>query len=75
MLKLNVNPMRKRWTELQETLAKVVIKIGEEVLEENLHIECLLSPLDHEGRYALDIASDTCWDKRGSSRRYDSSSG
>jgi 23S rRNA C2498 (ribose-2'-O)-methylase RlmM len=38
MLNLNVNPMKQRWTEVQEILAKVVIKIGVEVLEENLHI-------------------------------------
>jgi hypothetical protein len=75
MLKLNVNPMFKRWTEIQETLAKVVIQIGEEVLKENLHIECMLSPRGEDGRYALDVASDTRWDKRGSSRRYDSPSG
>jgi hypothetical protein len=45
MLKLNVNPMRKRWTEIQQTLAKAIIKIGTEVLKESLHIKCKLSPL------------------------------
>jgi hypothetical protein len=38
MLNLNVNLMKQHWTEVQEILAKVVIKIGVEVLEENLHI-------------------------------------
>jgi hypothetical protein len=75
MLNLNVNPMKQRWTEVQEILGKVVIQIGVEVLAENLHIECLLSPVGVDGRHALDIASDTRWDKRGSSRRYDSLSG
>jgi hypothetical protein len=75
MLKLNVNPMRKRWTDMQEHLGKVIIAIGCEVLEENLHIECKLSPLGQDGRHALDVASDTRWDKRGSTRRYDSLSG
>jgi hypothetical protein len=64
MLNLNVNPMKQRWTEVQEILAKAVIKIGVEVLEENLHIECLLSPVGANGRRALDVASDTRWDKR-----------
>jgi hypothetical protein len=75
MLKLNVNPMGARWTEVQESLAKAIIQIGGEVLDENLHIECMHSPLGQDGRYALDVASDTCWDKRGSTRRYDSLSG
>jgi hypothetical protein len=75
MLKLNVNPMRKRWTEIQQNLAKSIIKVAQEVIDENLHIECKLSPAGVEGRSALDVASDTRWDKRGSTRRYDSLSG
>jgi hypothetical protein len=76
MLKLNVNPMRARWTEVQESLAQAIIQVGDEVLDENLHIECMHhSPLGDGGRYALDVASDTRWDKRGSTRRYDSLSG
>jgi hypothetical protein len=75
MLKLNVNHMRARWTEVQESLAKAIIQVGSEVLEENLHIECLLSPAGMDGRYALNVASDTRWDKRGSTRRYDLLSG
>jgi hypothetical protein len=75
MLKLNVNPMRKRWTNMQEHLGKVIIAIGCEVLEENLHIECKLSPLGQDGRHSLGVASDTRWDKCGSTRRYDSLSG
>jgi hypothetical protein len=43
----------------------VIIQIGEAVLEENSHIECLLSLLSHNGCYTLDIASDTHRDKRG----------
>jgi hypothetical protein len=75
MLNLNVNPMKQRWTEVQEILGKVVIQICVEVLEENLHIECLLCLVGAGCCHALDIASDTGWDKRGSSRRYDSFSG
>jgi hypothetical protein len=41
MLKLNVNPMRARWTEVQESLVKAIIQIGGEVLDENLHIEAV----------------------------------
>ena len=44
MLNLNVNPMKNKWTEVQETIGKVIIDIGKEVLEENLHFECVLSP-------------------------------
>jgi hypothetical protein len=73
MLKLNVNPMHARWTKVQESLAKATIKVGSEVLEENLHIECLLSPAGMDG--PLDVANDTGWDKRGSTRRYDLLSG
>jgi hypothetical protein len=75
MLNLNVSPMKNHWSILQETIGKLVIKIGQEVLEENLHIECSLSPMGADGRRALDVASDTRWDKRGSSRKYDSLSG
>jgi hypothetical protein len=68
MLNVNVNPMKQRWTEVQEILAKVVIKIGVEVPEENLHIECcLLSPVGADGRRVLDVTSDRRWDKRGPS--------
>jgi hypothetical protein len=38
ILNINVNPMKQCWTEVQEIFAKVIIKIGVEVLEENLHI-------------------------------------
>jgi hypothetical protein len=75
MLNLNVNPMKAKWTKVAEKIGKVLIEVGEEILEENLHIKCKLSPLGIDGRKALDVASDTRWDKRGSSRRYDSLSG
>ena len=75
MLNLNVNPMRVRFTQIQEQIGMAIIKVAEEVLEENLGIECALSPMGVDGRGALDVASDTRWDKRGSSRRYDSLSG
>jgi hypothetical protein len=75
MMKLNVNPMQRRWTDVQEEVGVVIIQVGNEVLEENLHIECMLSPVGNQGRRALDVASDTHWDKRGSTRRYDSLSG
>jgi hypothetical protein len=67
--------MQRRWTEVQELLGLAIIEVGEQVLDENLHIECQLSPVGKGGRRALDVASDTRWDKRGSSRRYDSVSG
>jgi hypothetical protein len=75
MLKINVNPMQKQWTRLQETLAKAIIKVGTEVLDENLYIECQFNPKGEDGRYTLEVASDTRWDKRGSTRRYNSLSG
>jgi hypothetical protein len=37
-----------RWTDVQESLAKAIIQIGGEVLDENLHIECM-----HSGHYTL----------------------
>jgi hypothetical protein len=67
--------MQRRWTEVQEYLAKPIIQVGLEILEENLHIECELSPLGGGGRHALDMGSDTRWDKRGSTCHYDSLSG
>jgi hypothetical protein len=63
VLKLNVNPMRRRWTKIQQTLAKAIIEIGMEVLKENLHIECKVTPLGNDGHYTLQVASDTRWDK------------
>jgi hypothetical protein len=75
MLNINLNPMKRKWTEVQELIGKVIIDVGNEVLEENLHIECMLSPVGVGWRRALDVASDTRWDKRGSTRRYDSLSG
>ena len=38
--------------------------MGEEIFEENLHIACLLSPIGDGGHHALDVTSDTRWDKR-----------
>jgi hypothetical protein len=64
MLKLDVNPMGARSTEVEESLAKAIIRIGWEVLDENLHIECMHIPVGEDRRYALDVASDTRWDKR-----------
>jgi hypothetical protein len=75
MLNVNLNPMKSKWTEVQELIGKVTMHVGNEVLEENLHIECMLSPAGEGGRGALDVASDTRWDKRGSTCRYDSLSG
>jgi hypothetical protein len=76
MLNINpLNPMKRKWTEVQELIGKVIIDVGDEVLEENMHIECMLSPVGAGGRRALDVASNTRWDKRGSTRRYDSLSG
>jgi hypothetical protein len=74
MLNLNVNGMLGRWSDMQETMAKDIIKIGKEVLDENLNIECELSP-PRDGRRALHVASDSRWDKRGSGHCYDSLSG
>jgi hypothetical protein len=76
MLNLNVSPMQRRWTEVQELTGKYLIQVGEDVLKENIHIEWHLSPEEGvDGRRSLDVASDTCWDKRGSTRCYDSLSG
>ena len=74
MLNLNARSMYMRWTEVQEELGKAIIKVGKQVLLENLKIECDLSP-EKDGRKAIAIASDTRWDKKGSTRRYDSLSG
>jgi hypothetical protein len=49
MLKLNVNPMQRRWTDVQEELGSIIIEVGNEMLEENLHIECMLSPVGKDG--------------------------
>jgi hypothetical protein len=67
--------MQWRWTEVLEDIGWVIIEIGEQVLDENLHIECLLSPLGEGGRHVFDVASNTRWDKRGGTCRYDSLSG
>jgi hypothetical protein len=75
ILKLNVNSMQRRWTQVQEQLGKAIIQVGLEFFNENLHIECQLSPLGADGRRALDVASDTRWDKKGSTRRYNFLSG
>jgi hypothetical protein len=53
------NPMKAKWTKVAEKINEVIIGVGEEVLEENLHIECSLSPKGDDGRSALDVASDT----------------
>jgi hypothetical protein len=74
MLNINVNTMFVRWSDMQDTMAKATIKIGKELLEENLQIECKLSPLEN-GQHALHVASDSRWDKRGSGHCYDSLSG
>jgi hypothetical protein len=67
--------MQRRWTEVQELVGKFIIQVGEEVLRESLHMECLVSPVGNDGCHTLDNASDTRWDKRGSTRRCNSLSG
>jgi hypothetical protein len=75
MLNLNVNPMKNKWTDTQELIGKAIILVGSQVLEENLAIEAEMSPVAADGRRGLAVCSDTRWDKRGSSRQYDSLSG
>ena len=75
MLDVNVSAMINRWTAIQDIVGAAIETVGREVLEENLYIECQLSPVGAGGRSALAIASDTRWDKRGSGRKYDSLSG
>jgi hypothetical protein len=54
--------MQRRWTEVQELLG-LYYRSRRTSLDENLHIECQLSPVGKGGRRALDVASDTRWDK------------
>ena len=75
VLYLNLNPMKNKWSDVQDLIGKVIIDVGDEILEENLHIERLLSPVGNSGCRALDVASDTRRDKGGSSLAYDSLSG
>ena len=75
MLNLNVNPMKAKWSTTQESIGLTLIEVGQQIMEENLKIECAMSPVGVDGRSALDVCSDTRWDKRGSCRRYDSLSG
>jgi hypothetical protein len=58
LLNLNVRSMYNRWTRMQETLAKALIQVGKEVLQENLQIEFNLSD-EIDGRKAMAVASDT----------------
>jgi hypothetical protein len=62
-MNLNCNPMRKRWTEMQEQMGKLILEIAEEVLEENLEIEMDLSPSVEDDKKSLLVAGDACWDK------------
>jgi hypothetical protein len=62
--------MGKRWTEMQEHLGKQIINIGNEVLEENLHIEMGLSSMNDKGKKVLLVlAGNARWDKRGNAGR------
>jgi hypothetical protein len=75
LLNLNVNPMKQQWTNTQESIGLAIIKVASEILEENLVIECELSPMGEDNRKAVDACSDNRWDKQGSMRRYNSQSG
>jgi hypothetical protein len=75
MLNLNVNPTKAKWSDTQKLIGKVLIQIGREVMEQNLKIECGLSPKGKDDCWAFDVCSDTRWDKRGSMHCYDSLSG
>jgi hypothetical protein len=55
-----------RLTEIQGNIGIASIKLCKEVIKENLHIKCLLSTVGKDGRYALDIASNTWLNKTGS---------
>jgi hypothetical protein len=60
---------------MQEDLGTAIIKVAQEVLAKNLSIEGALSPVGEDGRHGLAVASDTRWDKRGTTRQCGSLSG
>jgi hypothetical protein len=75
MLNLNVNPMKNEWTDTQELLRKAIIRVGSQVLEENLATEAEMSPVAADGHRGLAVCSNTRCDERGNSQRHDSLSG
>jgi hypothetical protein len=51
LINLNCNPMRNCWcTKMQDYFGKIMLDIGDEVLEENFHIEMGLSFLNEKGK-------------------------
>ena len=75
MLNLANNPMSARITDMQQELGLAIVKIGKEVLRENLEKEKNLSPVGVDGNKNLSVSNDARWDKRSAGRSYDSMSG
>jgi hypothetical protein len=50
-------------------LGKVILDIGEEVLDKNHHIKMGLSSMNEEGKNVILVAGNARWDKRGRSGR------
>ena len=75
MLNLANNPMAARITDMQHDLGLAILKVGKEVLRENLEKEKNLSPVGVDGNKNLSVSNDARWDKRSAGRRYDSMSG
>lgn len=74
LLNLSNGFMTKRYTELQDKLDLLIIGISKKILEETTFRDWFYGQKVN-GRTALSVSSNAKWDKRGSSRQYDSLSG
>ena len=63
------------FTSLEEEIALHQIKLGEEIIAENVQKEMDMSPIGVDGRKNMGTGMDTGWTQRGTGKQYNSDSG
>jgi hypothetical protein len=75
LLSICFNPMASCWNRIEEKIGKAQIKLGEEIIVENINKEKKLSEKTCEGKSKLCVSIDAGWNNRGSGSSYNSDSG
>jgi hypothetical protein len=75
MLSIQPNAFHSHWTTIEESIGRIQIALGQEILNENIAGEKLMSKQDEYGRYLFCVSIDAAWNTRGSGRSYNSDSG
>jgi hypothetical protein len=66
LLSIFVDPMKNQWTDIETSIGKAEIGLGEDILEANIKEEKSLSGKDKEGRSKLCVSVDAGWNNQAS---------